>query len=400
MAKGTHRVVIVGGGNAGVSVAARLRGMRHIEVVVVEPSDDHYYQPLWTLVGGGLVAADTTRRRTRDVIPKGVVWIQGAANAVDPDQRIMALADGTEVPYDYLVMCTGVQLDWQRIDRLTDVLGRDGVSSVYRVDLAERTWEFIENMRSGTAVFTQPSGPVKCPGAAQKIAYLAADYWRQEGVLDQIRIILVLPGEKLFGLPEFCEQLERVVERYGIDVRYEHEVVALDPDRREVVVEDRRGGTMVLEHIPYDFAHVVPPQSAPDWVKRSPIASDPISGFVDVDQHTLQHVRYGEVFAVGDVAGTPNAKTGAAVRKQVPIVVENILAAIENEALSGTYGGYASCPLVTSRNRVMLAEFNYDGEHVPSIPLINMARERYDMWLLKRYGLPWLYWNFILKGRM
>lgn len=400
MAKELQRVVIIGGGNAGVSVAARLRRKKHLEVAIIEPSEDHYYQPLWTLVGGGIVTADSTKRQTRAVIPKGVGWIHGAADAVDPDERVVTLADGAEVPYDYLVVCPGVQLDWHRIDRLTDVLGKDGVSSVYRVDLAQRTWELIERMRSGTAVFSMPSGPVKCPGAAQKIAYLAADYWQQMGVLDRINVVLVLPGEKLFGMPEFCDQLERVVERYEIDVRYEHEVVAFDPERREVVVEDRRGETIALVRIPYDFAHVVPPQSAPDWLKRSSIASDSLSGFVDVDQHTLQHVRHREIFALGDAAGTPNAKTGAAVRKQAPVVVENILAAIENEELSGAYGGYASCPLVTSRNRVMLAEFNYDGEHTPSIPFINTAKERYDMWLLKRYGLPWLYWNFILKGRM
>lgn len=394
-----HRIVIVGGGTAGITTAARLLRKGQDDIAIVEPSDTHYYQPLWTLVGGGIEPVAKSARPMAKVMPKGATWIRDAVETIEPDDRRVVLRSGDEVSYDYLVVAPGLQIDWDKVEGLTDTLGRNGVSSNYRYDLAPKTWEFVRGMTEGTAVFTMPNGAIKCAGAPQKIAYLACDWWRRQGVLDRIHPILVLPGAAMFGVPEWARVLAQVAERYGIEVIFEHEMVAVDPDAKEVTIRSLAAdGGGATRTIPYDFLHAVPPQSAPDWIKKTPLAEDTPVGYVEVDKHTHQHVRWPNVFALGDAGNTPNSKTGAAVRKQAPTVVENLIAAMEGRPLPSSYNGYASCPITTARGKMLLAEFDYDANPTPTIPG-NPYKERYDMWLLKRYGLPFLYWNLMLKGR-
>ncbi len=393
-----HRVVIVGGGAAGISVAARLR--REVDdIAIIEPSDKHHYQPLWTLVGGGMAKREDTERSEASVIPKGVEWIRDAASAFDPDNNTVETTGGKTIGYDVLIVCPGIQLDWGKIPGVTDTLGRDGVSSNYTYDLAPKTWEFIRNTTSGTAVFTMPSGPIKCAGAPQKIAYLACDYWRQQGVLDDIDVHLILPTPRTFGVPQFADALDVVVADYGINLHLLAELESVEVDAKKAVFTSMEpdGPGFALS---YDMMHVVPHQSAPDWVKNSPLSNGTPAGYVDVDKHTLQHVRYPNVFALGDAGSTPNSKTGAAVRKQAPVVAANVVKQLAGQPFDGKkYDGYASCPLTTSRNRMLLAEFDYDLNPAPSFPIIDLMKPRRDMWLVKKHGLPMLYWNAMLKGR-
>ncbi|MFI9812891.1 NAD(P)/FAD-dependent oxidoreductase [Saccharothrix variisporea] len=385
-----HEVVIIGGGAAGISTAARLRRLGR-DVALVEPSDVHHYQPLWTLIGGGRAPAGASARPMRKLVPRGTHWLRTAAVGVDPFERRVDLADGTSLRYARLVVCPGLQLDWHRLDGLVEALGHDGVASNYSASYAPLTWEFIQRTRSGTAVFTMPSGPIKCGGAPQKIAYLAADHWRETGVLKDIDIHLVLPTPAMFAVPEYASVLEGVARRYGIHVHLESEAVAVRSSR-DVVVRGPDGVTT----LPYSFAHLVPPQSAPDWIKSSALAG--LSGYVDVDGSTLRHNEFPDVFALGDVAGTPNSKTGAAVRKQVPVVVANLLASLAGHDLPGVYDGYASCPITTGRRTLLLAEFDYTGRPRPSIPFLNTMREITDHTVFKRRVLPWLYWGLMLRG--
>ncbi|WP_329532010.1 NAD(P)/FAD-dependent oxidoreductase [Streptomyces sp. NBC_01450] len=396
----THRhVVIVGGGSAGISVAARLRRAGVTGIALIEPSDTHWYQPLWTLVGGGQAPLRATRRPEASVVPDGVHWIRQAARAIDPDLRTVTLGDGRRLGYDFLVMAPGLQLDWNGVPGLAEAIGHDRVTSNYAPEYAPRTWDLIRGMRSGTAVFTHPATPLKCGGAPQKIAYLAADHWRRQKVLDRIRIVLVIPDPALFKVPAWSEVLEKVAARYGIEVRLRSEMTAVDGDARELTVTDHATGTK--ETLAYDLLHAVPPQSAPDWVRTGPLA-DPASpqGFIAADKHTLQHPRHPEVFALGDVANLPTSKTGAAVRKQSPVVAANLLAVMQGAEPTRRYDGYTSCPLVTARDKMLLAEFDYDLRPTPSFPLIDTFKERRDMWLFKRYGLPPLYWHGMLTGRL
>lgn len=393
-----HEILIIGGGNAGLSVAARLRNAGQDDIGLIEPSEQHYYQPLWTLVGGGVASQQETVRPQAAVMPQGVAWIKDAATGIDPERRSVALSSGGSVTYDYLVVCPGIQLDWDKIPGMVEAMESPTASSNYRYDLAPKTWDMIRSLKSGTAVFTQPSGPIKCAGAPQKIAYLAADYWRRQGVLDDIRVVMVLPTPGMFGVKVFADELERVVDKYGIEVRFNSEMTEVDPEAGMAVITDNAAGSK--ESLHYDLLHVVPPQSAPDWLKLTPLA-DPANpaGYVDIDKHTLRHKRYPEIFALGDAGSTPNSKTGAAIRKQAPVLVKNLLAAMNGSLPSAQYSGYASCPLTTARGKMLLAEFDYTLQPAPSIPFIDTTKERSDMWLLKRYGLPFMYWNLILKGR-
>jgi sulfide:quinone oxidoreductase len=393
-----HDVVIVGGGSAGIAVAARLRRAGVSDIAVIEPSEKHFYQPLWTLVGAGLADPAGTVRLESRVMPRGATWIHDRATHVDPDAGTVGLDDGRRLSYGSLVLAPGLQLNFDGVPGLAEAVGRDGVSSNYRFDLAPRTWDFIRHARTGTAVFTMPPGPIKCAGAPQKIAYLAADWWRRHGVLNQMRVILVLPTAAMFSQPDWGEVLAGVASGYGIEVRHNTHLVGVDGPARRAVLLNTTTGTK--DDVEFAMLHAVPPQSAPDWVKASSLA-DPSSpfGYVHVDQYTLQSPQWPNVFALGDVANLPTSKTGAAIRKQAPVVVANLLAARRGEPAAARYDGYTSCPLVTGHNRMLLAEFDYELKPRPSFPFLNTMKPRYDMWLLKRYGLPLLYWHGMLRGR-
>ncbi|HEY0226141.1 MAG TPA: FAD/NAD(P)-binding oxidoreductase [Mycobacterium sp.] len=394
----SHQVAVIGGGNAGISLAARLRRAGLTDVGIIEPAESHYYQPLWTLVGGGCARATESKRTEASVMPRGVDWIKDRAEQIDPDAQTVTTESGTHVHYDHLVVCPGIQLDWSAIPGMAESLDTPAASSNYHYDLAPKTWELIRKMRSGTAIFTMPAGPIKCAGAPQKIAYLAADYWRQQGVLEAIRVILVLPTPGIFGVKVFADELERVVAHYGIEVCKNSEVTSVNPDTRTVTITDNSSDA--TQAVGYDLLHVVPRQSAPDWIKASPIADpDNPGGYVQIDKNTMRHTRFDNIFALGDAGSSPNSKTGAAIRKQAPVVAANLQASLAGKPLPASYGGYASCPLTTARNKVLLAEFDYTMKPAASIPFIDTTRERRDMWYLKRHGLPAMYWTLILTGR-
>jgi sulfide:quinone oxidoreductase len=392
-----HQILIIGGGTAGMTVAARILRKGYRDVAVIEPSSKHYYQPLWTLVGGGQANASTTERPEASVMPKAATWIKNTAASVDPDNSAVTCADGASYEYDVLVICPGIQLDWDHTEGLEETLGKNGVSSNYRFDLAPRTWDLIRETRSGSAVFTVPSGAIKCAGAPQKIAYLAADYWRKQGVLKDIDVHLVMPGPRPFGIHPIADSLDNVIADYGIHLHSSSEVTSVDAAARKVTLKSvGAGGTDSM--LSYDMLHAVPQQSAPDWIKSSPLSTGDAAGYVDIDKHTMQHVRYPDVFSLGDAGSSPNSKTGAAIRKQAPVVVDNVDAFLKNQPLPASYDGYSSCPIVTSSHAMLLAEFDYDLNLKPSFPLLNPTTPHRAYWYLKKYGLPFMYWNLMLKG--
>jgi sulfide:quinone oxidoreductase len=331
------------------------------------------------------------------VIPSGVRWIQDWVETIDAEGQKVATRSSGEIGYGFLVAAPGIQLDWDRIAGLREALKTPYASSNYDFALATKTWQRLQQIKGGTALFTCPPMPIKCAGAPQKIMYLACDYLRQRELLDKTQVVFGTATPTMFGVPEYSALLDKVVERYGIDTRFNHTLVRIDPDRRDAIfaVPDGEGTREVGVH--YDFLHAVPPQSAPDFIKSSPLAG--AGGWIEVDQSTLRHTRYPNVFALGDATTTPNTKTGAAVKSQAPVAVENLLAVMSGREPSASYAGYGACPLVTSYRSVLLAEFDYTKKPTPTIPLINTMKERYDMWLLKKYGLPWFYWNLMLKGR-
>jgi sulfide:quinone oxidoreductase len=396
-----YRVLIVGGGAGGISVAARLR--RHLapgEIAIVEPSSDHYYQPLWTLVGAGVVPKELTRRPEADYIPRGVEWIRDRVSELQPAANHVLTENGPSITYDYLVLAPGMKLDWERVPGLRDALGTNGVCSIYDYEQAQTTWEMIRAFRGGTAVFTMPSTPIKCAGAPQKIMYLAEETFRNQGIRDQTHVIGAFGGASIFGVAAFRPALEKVLARKQIDFRPKHELIAVKAAEKKAVFRVSSEQESREVEIAYDLLHAVPPQCAPDFVRQSPLATKdgPVPGWVKVDKHTLRSPDFGNVFALGDASSLPTSRTGAAVRKQAPVLVDNLLAVMNQAEPSARYDGYASCPLLTSRKTVLMAEFDYDGKPTPSFPL-DPTKERRSMYYVKRYGLPLLYWGLMLRGR-
>ncbi len=389
-----HQILIVGGGSAGITLASLLLKNGTSDVAIIEPRDVHYYQPLWTLVGGGVVAKESTGRPMAKVIPNGATWIKEAAASFEPDQNQVTLANGDTVTYDVLAVCAGIKLCWDEVEGLKEAVGKNGVCSNYSYETVDSTWENIRNLKSGKAVFTYPRNPIKCAGAPQKIMWLAEHYFEKNNVRDKIDITYASFTAGIFGIPRYAKTLSRLAEERNIDTRYNHELVAVKAAEKKAVFRRNDVGDQV--EIEYDMLHVTPPMSAPDFVKQSPLAS--AEGWVDVDKHTTQHVRYPNVFSIGDASSLPNSKTAAAIRKQAPVCAQNIQAFRAGKALPASYNGYASCPLVTGYGRLILAEFGYDGEIMETMPF-DQSQERYSMYFAKAHLLPEMYWHGMLKGR-
>lgn len=393
-----HTLLIVGGGAAGVSVANNmLRQNAAIDIGLIEPAEKHYYQPGFTIIGGGEYTLKEATRIEADLINPKVNWIKDYAESFQPEQNTVTLRSGETVTYDYLVVCPGLQLDWDKIKGLKETLNKNNVCSNYSPDTCEYTWECIRSLEGGTALFTQPTMPIKCAGAPQKIMYLAADRFRKKGILDKFTIEFCNAGAAMFGIPFFAKALEKVAAGYGVIKSFNHNLVEIDGPNKTAIFEttDSAGNKQRIEK-KFDMIHVTPPQSAPDFIKKSPLAN--AAGWVDVNENTLQHNKYPNIFGLGDATSTPNAKTAAAIRKQVPVVVDNILDLIKSKQVEGKYDGYGSCPLTTSLSTVMLAEFSYGGKVTPSFPFLDPRKNRWIWWWGKKVGFPWMYWHLMLKG--
>lgn len=401
VADAAHAVVIVGGGAAGIAVAASLLARSpRLDIAIIEPADTHYYQPGWTLVGAGVFDARTTARAMGRVLPAGVRWIKAAVAAFEPERNAVILDGCRVVRYEHLIVCPGLRLDWQGIEGLVETLGRNGVTSNYRYDLAPYTWQLVQGLKRGRALFSQPPMPIKCAGAPQKAMYMSADHWRRTGALSAIDIQFCTAGAVLFGVADYVPALMAYVQRYGISLNFGQTLVAVDGAARTARFSQAKAdGSKELITREFDLLHVVPPQRAPDFVRVSPLAD--ANGWVDVDPATLRHTQYANVFALGDVSNTPNAKTAAALRKQAPVVAHNLLAQRGELKGEARYDGYGSCPLTVARGRIVLAEFGYGGKLAPSFPswFIDGTRPSWLAWMLKERILPPLYWRGMLKGR-
>jgi sulfide:quinone oxidoreductase len=394
-----YQVLVVGGGAAGISVAARLCEQPHAPSVgIVEPSETHYYQPIWTLVGGGVFPREISARPEKDYIPRGAHWIRDRVATFEPDRHAVVTEGGQRIEYEQLVVTAGIQLDWDAIEGLDGGrrVGTDGICSNYTYETVSSTWETLQTMQQGNAIFTFPAGPIKCAGAPQKIMYLADDFLRRRNVRSQCDVIYAAGTPAIFGVKEYADALDPIVQRKGIQTHFKRDLVQVRPEKKEAVFRSLDGGDELV--LNYSLLHVVPPQSAPDFIKKSPLAVDDPKGWVDVHKHTLQHVRYPDVFSLGDCSSLPCSKTGAAVRKQAPVLVENLTAHRQGREMTGFYDGYASCPLVTGYGKLILAEFKYGGALAETFPF-DQTRERYSMYALKAYGLPQMYWNGMLRGR-
>ena len=396
-----HEVVIIGGGAAGVAVASSLLSRNSkLDVAIIDPADTHYYQPGWTMVGGGVFKPATTVKTMASVIPSKAKWIQAAVAGFEPDAKQVILEGCRPISYDALIVCPGLKLNWHGIEGLVETLGQNGVTSNYRYDLAQYTWELVKKFKKGRAVFTQPPMPIKCAGAPQKAMYLSADHWLRSGHLADVDIEFYNSGPVLFGVKEYVPALMEYVKRYRAKLNFNHRLTKIDGPAKKAwfTVSDADGNTSTLETT-FDMIHVVPPQQAPDFIRASSLVD--AAGWVDVSQDTLQHKRYPSIYALGDVTNCPNAKTAAAARKQAPVVATNVLFDLNKGQHRAAYDGYGSCPLTVQRGKIVLAEFGFGGRLMPSFPkwFINSQQPSRLAWILKERILPPIYWWAMLKGR-
>jgi len=396
-----YDVVIVGAGAGGIAAAASIKARKpDLEIALIDPADIHYYQPGWTMVGAGVFDAPSTAKTMGSLIPHGVHWVKSAVAAFEPKDNAVVLDGCRVIKYDRLVVCPGLKLDWHAVDGLVDTLGKNGVTSNYRYDLAPYTWELVQGLKRGRAVFTQPPMPIKCAGAPQKALYLSGDYWHRNGTLKDIQIEFRNAGGVLFGVKEYVPALEEYIARYNAELNFFNNLVAVDGPAKKAWFDVAKPDTDVERvEVEFDMMHVCPPQTAPDFIRVSPLAD--AAGWVDVDQATLRHKEFDNIWSLGDVMNAPNAKTAAAARMQAPVVADNIAADIDGMGEAGHYNGYGSCPLTVERGKIVLAEFGYGGKLLPSFPkfLINGTRPSRAAWFLKEKMLPPIYWKAMLKGR-
>ncbi|MBD8272885.1 NAD(P)/FAD-dependent oxidoreductase [Pseudomonas fluorescens] len=391
-------IVVIGGGSAGIGLlASLLKREPHLNITLIEPNDYHCYQPAWTLVGGGAYDLQKTRRPLADMLPNGVSWVQAAVSEVLPDEHTLVLDSGQRVTWKNLIVCPGLRLAWEKIEGLQETLGQHGVTSNYSYEHAAYTWQLVQQLKGGRALFTQPAMPIKCAGAPQKAMYLSCDHWLRQGSLKNIKVEFNLAGAALFGVATFVPPLMKYVEKYNARLAFNANLIKVDGPARKAWFEVKDAeGNVHIEEKTFDMLHVVPPQVAPDFIRQSPLAD--AAGWCEVNPHSLQHLRYPHIFGLGDVCGTTNAKTAAAVRKQIVVVAENLLALRKQAPLPLKYDGYGSCPLTVEKGKVVLAEFGYGGKLLPTFPL-DPTQARRSMWFLKATLLPWFYWNGMLKGR-
>ncbi len=428
-----HQILVIGGGTAGIMVAAQLlKKNKGLNIGIIEPANVHYYQPAWTLVGAGTYDYDKTARPMGDIIPKGTTWIKDYASAFNPENNTVSTKSSGDITYDYLVVAPGLAYDFSLVPGLGDAMDKGVVCSNYTDP--KHTWDVVKNFKGGTALFTQPTTPIKCGGAPQKIMYLAENHFRKSGVKSKTDIVFATGGSVIFGVKPIAKTLMEVVDRKDINLRFHHKLVSIDAVKQiawyELAKDVTSGGCVVMSGaddgniidenfqynykdvkvtvdgdrygIHYDMLHTAPPSVAPKFIQDSPLVND--AKWLDVDHHTMQHNKYSNVFGLGDVAALPTAKTGAAIRKQVPVVVDNISLLIDHNKIgTKSYNGYSSCPLVTDYGKMVLAEFDYGSNFTPDPKLKRMlisdsSKEHWRLWLLKKYMLPYLYWNKMMKG--
>jgi len=421
------KIVIVGGGAAGCSIASLLvNKLSNPDITVIEPNPNSVsYQPGQTLIAAGVWQPEDIVGESKDFLPSEAKWLKDSVVEFLPDNNKVVTSKNGTISYDFLVVATGLQLNYEKIEGLSrDVIGTNGIGSVYFADGAKRTWsemqKFVAAAKSGKkveGVFSHPNTPIKCGGAPKKIMYLTHARLKEANARENATLTFYPNGGKMFGVPEYHEAIVKQFEARDMKWHYKHNLVAVDPGKKIATFdhkylvkgewdEDLEEYDMIPQvkqvEVPFDFLHVTPPMSAPDAVKASPLSwqrgSASKGGWVELNKETLQHTRYSNVFGLGDVAGIPMGKTGGSVRKQYVVAAQNLIDVMGGKAPTKKYGGYTVCPLITDIGTVMLAEFDWSKKPTPSFPL-DPTKERWIWWILKVYMLKPMYFYGMLKGR-
>ena len=397
------RIVIIGAGAAGTSLVNRLwRRLEGADITILDPSAEHLYQPGLSLVAAGLKPASYTQSKTAEWLPKGITLIPEAAAAIDPVAKTVSTSGAHTLAYDFLIVAPGLVLDHDAIEGFSlDLVGSNGIGALYAgPQYAAKTWEAASKFtqEGGVGIFTRPAAEMKCAGAPLKHTFLIEDIATRTAGAGKHEMHYASNNDSLFGVPIVSEKVRMLFEDRGITPQYNHVLKAMDPGRKIATFATPDGDS----EMGYDYLHVIPPQRAPDVIRQSGLSwADKWTdqGWVEVDMRTLRHLRYPDIFALGDVAGVPKGKTAASVKWQVPVVEDHLIAAIEGREGSTVYDGYTSCPLITRVGRAMLIEFDYHNNLTPSFPgVIAPLEELWISWLMKEVALKATY-NAMLRGK-
>lgn len=410
--KAQGKIVIIGGGSAGISMAARLkRWLDKPDITLIDPSDRQFYQPGFTLIASGVYQPDEVWKKQEDCIPGGIRWIKDSVAAVDPVRNRVATVQNGEIPYDFLVLTPGLQINWTKVEGITrETLGQGNAHCIYDFEGAQKTWKALQEFSrtGGKGIYTDTYTKHKCGGAPKKICLLTEHYTRKQGTRDNVSLNFYTASKQLYDVPFYTPRLLEIYEERDIPIHLNVRVKGVDTAAKQVHFEkiETRGEektyTPFVED--YDFLHFTPPMSAPDFVRESglgwtegKLAAD---AWVMVDKETLVHKTYPNIISLGDVAGIPTSKTSAAIRMQVPIAAKNLISLMEGKEPAEKYNGYAACPIVTDYGHVLLCEFNYEKKPETSFPftMIDTSKEQWLAWLLKVYFLKPMYFYGMLNG--
>lgn len=401
----SHKVVVIGGGSAGIALSHQLLRKGNFtqdDIAIVDPATWHHYQPGWTLVGGGLKNKEDLRRPLDSLMNPKFKFYNKSVGAVSPKQNYVTLADGDKIDYEHLIVAPGVTVDYGSVKGLPEALANPEslVSSIYNYDTCDKAFNTIKKFNKGDALFTQPSGVVKCAGAPQKIMWLGLDYWKRAGLYkpdssSPINIVFATGLPAMFGVPKYSATLEKLRQERGVEGLFEHDLTAIEG---QTAIFTRPDKSQVKKH--FDFLHVSPKNKPHSFIAESGIAN--AAGYVDVHDATLQHKSFPNIWSLGDASSLPTSKTVAAITAQAPVLVSNLLAASEGKQLQAEYDGYTSCPLLTGENKVLLAEFKYGG--VPKETFkewlgVDQGTPRKAFYALKKDFFPWVYGKYHVEGR-
>jgi sulfide:quinone oxidoreductase len=401
-----HKAVVIGGGAAGLAISHQLlrsRRFRPHDIALVDPATHHDYQPGWTLVGGGLKTNEELRKPLPALIDPAIKFYNQATSSFSPRDGTITLAgNGDKLSYDHLVVVPGIHIDYTSIKGLPEALADPvaPVSTTYGYNTCTKVFGTVEKLKKGTAIFTQPTGIVKCAGAPQKMMWMALDYWKRDNLYDgtgesPINITFATGLPFMFGVPKYNAKLEQLQRERGVEALFQHDLISIDGDKATFARLD--GGDAVTRR--FDLLHAVPKMGPHTFVRQSPLADS--AGLVDVDQATTRHKTFHNVWSVGDASSLPTSKTAAAITAQVPVLVKNLLLSLDQKEPTATYDGYTSCPLITDYSRVLLAEFGYGGvpmETFQGIPGIDQGEPHRAFLMLKKHFFPWVYYKSMVKG--
>jgi len=412
-----QKIVIIGGGAAGLDTAHRLLNDGFADVTVIEPSEVQYYQPAYTLVYAGVKTPESIQAPEVEYMPSKAKWVKAKVTTIDPDGLKVGLDNGQSLDYDYLIVSCGLQLNYDKVPGLLDVLNKPeaGVFSIYTLPGAIAGLKMVNEFKGKKALFTNPATPIKCGGAPQKAAFLFANSMELAGKREGVEVEFCSAGPKLFAVPEYHDAVMTQMDLAKIKRNFKNNLVEVKGAEKIAVFEvkkkvekgiDPETKEKLFEEVPervemqYDLLHVVPPMSAPDFIMNSPIAwqKGTAKGWLQVNKETLQHMTYPNIFGAGDVCGTPFGKTGGTARKQVPLMIDNLKSVIAGKAPEKKFNGYTVCPLIVKRGEIMMLEFDYDAKPAPSFPL-DPTQPRWIWWIFKVYLLPPMFWHGMLMGR-